>query len=107
MNIARITLTAGVLAGVLCGGTMDATAQPQQPIFGCVKAGTGQLRIPPPNEGCKDSETPLDFNDFPMLVALRTQVEKLTADVATLQQQVKDLQERLATVEVCTGCTSD
>src|SRR5215470_11761363 len=109
MNIARITLTAGVLAGVLCGGAMEAAAQEQQPIFGCVKPGTGQLRIPPPNEGCKGSETPMGFNDFPLLVALRTQVEQLQAAVTslqtavtTLQSDVLDLQERLTKVEACT-----
>ena len=95
MNVTRLTLTAGVLAGVLCSGVLEAAAQPQQPLLGCVKPGTGLLRIPPPSEGCKPGETPLGFNDLPLLVALRTQVEQL-------QEAVKDLQERLASVEACT-----
>ena len=53
MNVTRLTLTAGVLAGVLCSGVLEAAAQPQQPLLGCVKPGTGLLRIPPPSEGCK------------------------------------------------------
>src|SRR5262245_28369047 len=95
MKIATFPLVAGVLAGLLCGGTLEVAAQEQQPLLGCVKPGTGLLRIPLPNEGCKQGETPLGFNDLPLLVALRTRVEKL-------EGEVKDLQARLAAVEVCT-----
>jgi hypothetical protein len=73
---------------------LEAAAQ-QQPILGCVKPGTGLLRIPSGNEGCKAEERPLGFNDLPLLVALRTQVEQL-------QAEVEDLQQRLADVEECT-----
>ena len=95
MKVARFSVIAGALAAVICSSALEAAAQ-QQPILGCVKPGTGLLRIPPPNEGCKAGETPLGFNDLPLLVALRTQVEQL-------QEEVKILQERLATVEACTG----
>lgn len=95
MTITRLTLAVGILAGVLYSGVLEVAAQPQEPLLGCVKPGTGLLRIPPPNEGCKPGEMPLGFNDLPLLVALRTQVEKL-------QEAVKDLQERLASVEACT-----
>jgi hypothetical protein len=90
----RFSVIAGVLAAaVICGSTPEAAAQ-QQLIIGCVKSGTGQLRIPPPNEGCKTNETPLGFNDLPLLVALRDLVLQL-------QGEVQLLQERLATVEAC------
>jgi len=66
--------------------------------------GTGLLRIPSGNEGCKASETPLGFNDLPLLVALRTQVEQL-------QEEVAILQEELAKVKACTdsipGCNPE
>lgn len=91
----RFSVIAGVLAAVICSSAPDVVAQ-QQPIFGCVKQGTGLLRIPDPNEGCKAQETPLGFNDLPLLVALRAQVEQL-------QAEVRNLQERVATVEACTG----
>jgi hypothetical protein len=94
MKVTRFSVIAGVLAGVICGGALEAAAQ-QQPILGCVKPGTGLLRIPPPNEGCKAQETPLGFNDLPLLVALRTQVEQL-------QEEVAILQEKLEKVEACT-----
>ena len=98
MKIAtRCLVIAGVLATVICNSVPEATAQPQ-PILGCVKPGTGLLRIPPPNEGCKKNETPLGFNDLPLLVALRDQVQQL-------QEQVQALQERVAALEACTGTT--
>ena len=95
MKVTRFSVIAGALAAVICSSALETAAQ-QEPILGCVKPGTGLLRIPPPNEGCKAGETPLGFNDLPLLVALRTQVEQL-------QEEVKILQERLATVEACTG----
>ena len=90
----RFSLIAGVLAAVICSGPLEAMAQ-QQPILGCVKPGTGLLRIPSGNEGCKAEETPLGFNDLPLLVALRTQVQQL-------QDEVKSLQDELAKVKACT-----
>ena len=83
----RFSLIAAVLAAVICSSALEAVAQPQ-PILGCVKPGTGLLRIPSGNEGCKAEETPLGFNDLPLLVALRNQVEQL--------------QEELAKVKACT-----
>jgi hypothetical protein len=83
----RFSVIAGVLAAVICSSPLVAAAQ-QQPILGCVKPGTGLLRIPPPNEGCKANETPLGFNDLPLLVALRDQVELLQAQVQILQDTV-------------------
>jgi hypothetical protein len=80
----RFSVIAGVLAAVICSSALEGTAQPQ-PIFGCVKPGTGLLRIPPPNEGCKAGETPLGFNDLPLLVGLRNQVQQLQTEVDTLQ----------------------
>ena len=90
----RFSVIAGVLAVVICSSAPEAAAQ-QQPILGCVKPGTGLLRIPSANEGCKAAETPLGFNDLPLLVALRAQVQRL-------QEEVKILQKRLAEVEACT-----
>jgi len=90
----RFSVIAGMLAAVICSSALEGAAQ-TEPLMGCVKPGTGLLRIPPPGEGCKASETPLSFNDFPLLVALRDQVLKLQAAVA-------DLEERLAKLEACT-----
>ena len=78
----RFAVIAGVLAVVICSSALAAAAQ-QQPIIGCVKQSTGQLRITP-HEGCKAGETPLGFNDLPLLVALRDLVVQLQADVQTL-----------------------
>ena len=99
----RFAVIAGVLAVVISSSALTAAAQ-QQPIIGCVKQGTGQLRITPPNEGCKAGETPLGFNDLPLLVSLRDLVVQLQADVQTLQTEVQDLQERLTALETCTAC---
>ncbi len=96
MKIAnRFSVIAGVFAAVICSSALEAAAQPQ-PILGCVKPGTGLLRIPSGNEGCKAGETPLGFNDLPLLVALRTRVELLEAEVTSLQG-------RLGTLEACTA----
>ena len=97
----RFSVIAGVLAAVICSSAPEAAAQPQ-PILGCVKPGTGLLRIPSGNEGCKPGETPLGFNDLPLLVALRTQVQQLQAQVVELQAAVAGLQEELTTVKACT-----
>lgn len=94
MKLARFLVIAGALLVVTCSSALEAAAQPQ-PIVGCVKPGTGLLRIPPPNEGCKAEETPLGFNDLPLLVALRTKVEQL-------EEKVMMLEERLGMVEACT-----
>ena len=84
----RFALIAGLLAAVICSSALEAVAAEPQPILGCVKPGTGLLRIPSGNEGCKAEGTPLGFNDLPLLVALRNQVEQL--------------QEELAKVKACT-----
>jgi len=91
----RFSLIAGVLAAVICSSALEAVAAEPQPILGCVKPGTGLLRIPSGDEGCRPEETPLGFNDLPLLVALRNQVEQL-------QEQVQSLQEELANVKACT-----
>ena len=98
MKVARLSVIAGALAAVICSSGLEAAAQPQ-PILGCVKPGTGLLRIPPPNEGCKAKETPLGFNDLPLLVALRAQVEQLQKDVQLLKEKVERLE---ACAEECT-----
>ena len=72
----RFLVSAGVIAAVICSSGLESAAQ-QQPILGCVISGTGLLRIPAPNEGCKANETPLGFNDLPLLVALKAQVDAL------------------------------
>jgi hypothetical protein len=91
----RFFVIAGAFAAVICSSALEAAAQ-QEPILGCVKPGTGLLRIPSGNEGCKAQETPLGFNDLPLLVALRDRV-------MDLELAVQDLQERLDEVEACTG----
>lgn len=76
----RFYVIAGVFAAVICGSAPEAAAQ--EPILGCIISGTGLLRIPAPNEGCKANETPLGFNDLPLLVALRNQVAQLQSGLA-------------------------
>src|SRR5262245_12342505 len=95
----RFSVIAGALAAVICSSTLEAVAQ--QPIIGCVKPGTGLLRIPSGNEGCKAEETPLGFNDLPLLVASRNQVEQLQTEVESLQQRLNDLEECPAIKEAC------
>lgn len=83
-----IVVTASVFAILLGGSVIEATAQNGPvPIIGCIKPGTGLLRIPPSSEGCKDQERPLTFGDLPLLVAL--------------QNQVNDLENRVADLEAC------
>jgi hypothetical protein len=72
----RFLVMGGVIAALICSGGRESAAQ-QQPILGCIVPGTGLLRIPAPNEGCKANETPLGFNDLPLLVALKAQVDAL------------------------------
>jgi len=96
----RFSVIAGALAAVICSSALEAVAQ-QQPILGCVKPGTGLLRIPSGNEGCKAEERPLGFNDLPLLVALRTQVEQLQEEVESLQQRLTDLEECPAIIDAC------
>src|SRR5262249_6864980 len=93
MMRARFLVIAGAVLALTTSTALEAAAQ-AQPIIGCVKPGTGLLRIPPPGEGCKANETPLGFNDLPLLVALRTQVEQLV-------ETVTNLEERLAILEAC------
>src|SRR5262245_38569412 len=81
MNVVkRISVTA-VLAVLIHSTAADLSAQ-QPPLFGCVKPGTGLLRIPSAGESCKSEETPLTFNDFPLLVALKNQVTALQTALA-------------------------
>ena len=102
MNAAkRFSVIAGMLAAVICSTAPEGAAQ-QQPLMGCVKPGTGLLRIPPRGEGCKASETPLSFNDFPLLVGLRDLVQQLQTRVADLEATVADLEARVAKLEACT-----
>ena len=94
-RVRSIVITAGVLTLVLASSGPRATmAQPQEPLLGCVKPGTGLLRIVQPGETCKHQETPLGFNDLPLLVALRDQVIALQAAVQQLQTQVQTLEQR-------------
>jgi len=76
----RFSVIAGVLAAVICSSALEGVAQ-QEPILGCVKPGTGLLRIPSGDEGCRAEETPLGFNDLPLLVALRNKVEQLQKEL--------------------------
>jgi hypothetical protein len=99
-GVNRFSVLAGALAAVLCSRALPAVAQPQ-PLLGCVKPGTGLLRIPPANEGCKAEETPLGFNDLPLLVALRTEVEQLQEEVGNLQQRLTDLEQCQAIIDAC------
>ena len=101
MKIAyRVSVIAGLLAAGICGSALHATAQ-TQPVTACVKPGSGLLRIPPPGEGCKPEETPLSFNDFPLLVALQTRLVALESAVGDLQTAVGDLQKRVEALEAC------
>jgi len=94
MKVAAFSVLAGVLAAAVIGtGPLEATAQQNQ-LMGCVKQGTGLLRIPAPNEGCKANETPLSFSDFPLLVALRDHVQQL-------QQALDALEARVTILEAC------
>ncbi len=100
-RVRSIVITAGMLA-VLLGSSLSATmAQQQEPLLGCVKPGTGLLRILQPGETCKAQETPLGFNDLPLLVALRQQVVTLQTTVQELQTRVETLEERVQVLEEC------
>jgi hypothetical protein len=102
MKIAgAFSVIAGVFAAVICSSALEAAAQ-QQPILGCVKPGTGLLRIPSGDEGCKPGETPLGFNDLPLLVALRTRVEQLEAEVASLEGRLETVEACTASIPACT-----
>lgn len=96
----RFSVIALVLAAVISSSPLGAAAQ-QQPILGCVKPGTGLLRIPSGNEGCKAEETPLGFNDLPLLVALRAQVEQLQMDVESLQMDMGNVKACLDSISQC------
>jgi len=100
MRLARFSVIAGALAAALCSSPLIVAAQ-DQPIIGCVKPGTGLLRIPPPGEGCKNNEIPLGFNDFPMIVALKNLVLQLQADVQILQAKVARLESCTSTIPAC------
>ena len=101
-RIRRIVIAVSMLAFVLGSSPIDTTAQQQEPLLGCVKAGTGLLRILQPGESCKDQETPLGFNDLPLLVALRQQVIALQTTVQTLTTRVEELEARVQALEECT-----
>ena len=83
-NVKKSVVLTGVLALVLGFSTVDVMAE-QQPLMFCVKAGTGLLRIPLNGESCKNQETPLGFNDLPLLVALQNKVLELESRVDTLE----------------------
>jgi hypothetical protein len=106
-RVRSVVITAGVLALVLSASPGAAIAQPQAPLLGCVKPGTGLLRIVQPGETCKHQETPLGFNDLPLLVALQQQVVSLTNAVVALQAAVQTLEQRVQELEECTAlpCT--
>jgi hypothetical protein len=100
-HVRSIVITAGVLALVL-GSTSRATmAQQPPPVVGCVQPGNGMLRILQPGETCKGQETPLGFNDLPLLVALQQQVVALQQAVLSLQGLVETLQGRVQALEEC------
>ena len=105
-RVRSFVIAAGVLALGL-GGSPAAMAEPQAPLLGCVKPGTGLLRIVQPGETCKGQETPLGFNDLPLLVALQQQVVTLTNALQALQTAVQTLEERVEALEQCTAlpCT--
>src|SRR5262245_21931737 len=85
------SVLASVFAASICSVALEAAAQ-TPPIIGCVKPGTGLLRIPDPGEGCKAEERPLGFNDLPLIVALRDRVVVLEGLVTTLQQRLVDVE---------------
>jgi hypothetical protein len=102
-------ITLVVLALLLGSIPLTAMAQQQAPLLGCVKPGTGLLRILQPGETCKHQETPLGFNDLPLLVALQQLVLTLQSTVQALQTQVQALEERVQALEQCTAlpCTPE
>lgn len=106
-RLRSVVITAGVLALVLGSSPHITMAQPQAPLLGCVKPGTGLLRIVKPGETCKAQETPLGFNDLPLLVALAQQVTALATTVEELLTRVQTLEERVQALEECTAlpCT--
>ena len=85
----------------LCWAGLASGLAQQQPLLGCVKPGTGLLRILPAGEGCKDNETPLGFNDLPLLVALRDRILTLETTVLDLTQRVEELEKCLPTGSEC------
>jgi hypothetical protein len=94
-SVRSIVVTGGALALLLGGAPVGAMAQ-QQPLLGCVKPGAGLLRILQPGETCKANETPLGFNDLPLLVALQQRVINLENTVQELTSRVDALEECLS-----------
>ena len=109
MKVFRFSAIAGVLAAVISSSAQAPSAQ-QQPIFGCVKQGTGLLRIPPPSEGCKEGETPLGFNDLPLLVALKNQLDALQSALvaeAAARQAADTAQQNALAAEMAARIAAD
>jgi hypothetical protein len=102
-HVRSIVITAGVFALALGASAPATMAQQPEPLVGCVKPGTGLLRILEPGDTCKPGETPLGFNDLPLLVALRQQVMNLQTTVEELQTMVQMLEERVQSLEQCTA----
>ena len=89
----KIFLTVSAFILLFGSNTVTTLAQTDEPLLGCVKPGTGLLRILQPGETCKNNETPLGFDDLPLLVALRNQVRALQIEVKYLKDRVKALEE--------------
>jgi hypothetical protein len=62
-RVRSIVIAVGVLAFVLGSSPSDTMAQQQEPLLGCVKPGTGLLRILQSGESCMAEETPLGFSN--------------------------------------------
>lgn len=93
-NVRRSVITAGVFAVLLGCSPSNTMAQEQDlPLLGCVKPGTGLLRILQPGETCKNNEAPLGFDNLPLLVAQRDRVRELEERIQTLGEQVEDLKK--------------
>jgi hypothetical protein len=110
MKLLGFSVIAGVLAALIASSVSELSAQQQQPIFGCVKQGTGLLRIPPANEGCKAGETPLGFYDLPLLVALKNQVDALQNDLnaeRTARQAADTAQQNALAAEMAARLAAD
>jgi hypothetical protein len=99
-KVQTLLLTAGVLTVLIGNGPIPASAQ-QQPLLGCVKPGTGLLRILPAGEECKHNETPLGFNDLPLLVGLQNRISDLEETVQNLTERVEELEACLPTGSEC------
>jgi hypothetical protein len=82
-----VVIVGMIVVAVICGAS--ATFGQEATVLGCVKAGTGQLRIVFGEDAqCKNNETPLAFENLPKLVMLQNKVAALEEAKEALTQSL-------------------